>query len=80
MLKGIGVAAAICRSFVVHARVAVVGVGALLVGQQALAAYEVVTVTNGGTHRGRRHPVWHGTRRGPDQSHQESGLLRANDP
>ena len=52
MLNAICAAAAGFRSFVVRARAAVVCVGALLVAQQALAAYEVVTVTNGGTIEG----------------------------
>src|ERR1700722_1496577 len=52
MLNGIGAAAAGCRLFTVRARVAVVGVVGLAFAQQALAAYEVVTVTNGGTIEG----------------------------
>jgi hypothetical protein len=40
------------HSFIVCARVAAAGVIALLVTQRALAAYEVVTVTNGGTIEG----------------------------
>jgi len=49
MLNGIGAAAASRHSSFVRARGAVVGVVALLVTQQALAAYEVAAVTNGGT-------------------------------
>jgi hypothetical protein len=49
MLNGIGAAATGRHSFVINARVAVVGVIALLVTQQASAAYEVLAVTNGGT-------------------------------
>ena len=49
MRDGTGAAAAGRHSFIVCARAGVVGVIALLVTQQALAAYEVVTVTNGGT-------------------------------
>jgi hypothetical protein len=50
MLNRMGVAAR--HSFIVCARVAAAGVIALLVTQRALAAYEVVTVTNGGTIEG----------------------------
>src|ERR1700730_6285917 len=49
MLIGIGAAASSRHSFVVYARVALIGAIALLGSQQALAAYEVVAVTNGGT-------------------------------
>jgi hypothetical protein len=49
MLNGIGAAAAGCRSFLVRARGVIVGVVGLALAQQALAAYDVVTVTNGGT-------------------------------
>src|ERR1700692_235160 len=49
MLNGIGAAAARRHSFVVCAGVATVGLVALLAMRPALAAYEVVTVTNGGT-------------------------------
>jgi len=52
MLNGFGAAAANCHSFIVRARVVVVGVVGLLAAQQALAAYEVVAVTNGGTIEG----------------------------
>jgi Polysaccharide lyase family 4, domain II len=49
MLNGIGAAAARRHSFVACAGVATVGMVALLAMRPALAAYEVVTVTNGGT-------------------------------
>jgi hypothetical protein len=50
MLNGIGAAAAGRHSSIVRASsLAVVGVVALLVTQRASAAYEVVTVANGGT-------------------------------
>jgi hypothetical protein len=49
MAKGIDAAAAGRHSLIVRARVALVGVIALLGAQQALGAYEVVAVTNGGT-------------------------------
>ena len=52
MLNGIGAAAAGCRSFMVRARGVIVGVVGLALAQQALAAYDVVTVTNGGTIEG----------------------------
>jgi len=52
MLNGIGAAVAGCRLFTVRARVALVGVVGLAFAQQALAAYEVVTVTNAGTIEG----------------------------
>jgi hypothetical protein len=49
MLNGSGEAAARRLSFSARARVAMAGTVALLAIQPALAAYEVVTVTNGGT-------------------------------
>jgi hypothetical protein len=49
MLIGIGAVASSRHSSVVYARVALIGAIALLGSQQALAAYEVVAVTNGGT-------------------------------
>jgi hypothetical protein len=49
MLNGIGVAAGRSHTFVVHASAAVGGLIALLAMQPVFAAYEVVTVTNGGT-------------------------------
>src|SRR6266851_5422952 len=49
MLNGIGAAAARRHSFAVCAGVATVGMVALFAMRPALAAYEVVTVTNGGT-------------------------------
>lgn len=48
MLNGIG-AAGRCHTFAVRASVAIVGMVALLAMRPVLAAYEVVTVTNGGT-------------------------------
>lgn len=41
-----------CRPFVARLCVAMAGVGFLLVTQQALAAYEIITVSNGGTLEG----------------------------
>jgi Carboxypeptidase regulatory-like domain len=49
MLNGDGVAAAGRRPLVLHVCRVVCGIAVLLVAQRALAAYEVVTVTNGGT-------------------------------
>lgn len=49
MLSGNGVAAASRRPVAVHVCRVACGMGILLVAQSALAAYEVVTVTNGGT-------------------------------
>jgi hypothetical protein len=49
MLNGNGVASANRRSLVLRVCRAAAGIGVLLVGQRALAAYEVVPVTNGGT-------------------------------
>ena len=49
MVNASGAAAAGRGSFMGRARLAVAGAVALLVTQQALAAYEVVAVTNGGT-------------------------------
>jgi hypothetical protein len=49
MLNRIGASAARRHSSVVRAGMATVGVVALLAMRPALAAYEVVTVTNGGT-------------------------------
>jgi hypothetical protein len=49
MIYGIGAAAARRHGFVVSAGVALAGVAALLGAQPAFSAYEVVTVTNGGT-------------------------------
>jgi Polysaccharide lyase family 4, domain II len=52
MLNGIGAAAGRRHSFIVRASVAIVGMVALLAMRPVLAAYEVVTVTNGGTIEG----------------------------
>jgi hypothetical protein len=52
MLNGIGAAAGRRHTFIVRASVAVVGMVALLAMRPVLAAYEVVTVTNGGTIEG----------------------------
>ncbi len=49
MVNASGAAAAGRRSFIARASVAVVGAVALLGTQRALAAYEVLTVSNGGT-------------------------------
>jgi hypothetical protein len=49
MLNGIGAAAVRRHSLVVRAGMATVGLAALLAMRPASAAYEVVTVTNGGT-------------------------------
>ncbi len=48
MLNGIG-AGPQMQSFVVWARIVIVGAGALLGARTAMAAYEVAAVTNGGT-------------------------------
>jgi hypothetical protein len=49
MLSGNGVAAASRRSGIEHVCRVACGIGILLLARNALAAYEVVTVTNGGT-------------------------------
>ena len=49
MFNGIGAAVGRSHRSVVQASVAVAGLIALLAMQPVLAAYEVVTVTNGGT-------------------------------
>ena len=72
-----GAAAARPRSFVTFAGASLAGIVALLVCQSALAAYEVVAVTNGGTIDGV--VTLSGTPpSGAPIKHQESGLLRAN--
>src|SRR3984957_10692625 len=49
MLNGIGAADGHCHALVLCSSLAVVGVLSWLAPQPALAAYEVVTVSNGGT-------------------------------
>lgn len=52
MHNGSGAHTAVCRSFVARLCVAMAGVGSLVVTQQALAAYEIITITNGGAIEG----------------------------